>query len=88
MENRKTIQTEKKVRRKLLSGIGLLALLPLVKGIGLFRNRKETISCTPPAESKTIRVLSKNGKLMEIDVSKAKSLGKVSDQELQDWIIK
>jgi len=88
MENGKPIQTEKKARRKLLSGIGLLALLPLIKGIGMFRNQKEIISCTPPVESKTIRVLSKNGKLMEIDVSKAKSLGKVSDQELQEWIIK
>jgi hypothetical protein len=36
-----------------------------------------------------MKVLSQDGRLVEVDVSKIKILkGKISDQELQDWIKK
>ena len=80
-----------KVRRKLLAGagIGLLSLFSLFKS-GLFPKKNPVISCAPPPDKKeTIRVLSQDGKLVEVDVSKIKRLKeKISDEELRNWIRK
>jgi hypothetical protein len=80
-----------KVRRKLLAGagIGLLSLVSIFKS-GLFPKKNPVISCTPPPEKKeTIRVLSQDGQLVEVDVSKIKRLKeKISDEELKNWIKK
>lgn len=72
-------------RRKLLAGIGILALIalrikrPFVK--------KGIIACAPPADKKTIRVLSQDGRLMEIDAGSVRGTGKkISDTELQAWV--
>jgi hypothetical protein len=52
--------------------------------------KKPVISCAPPSEKKeTMKVLSRDGKLVEVDVSKIKRIrGKISDEELQNWIMK
>jgi serine protease inhibitor ecotin len=78
-----------KTRRKLLAGIGVFFVFPLWKATGLFFRKKQVIACAPPEEKKTMKVLSQDGKLIEVDISKIKILkGKISDQELQDWIKK
>ena len=78
-----------KTRRKLLAGIGVLSVFSLWKATGLFFKKKQVIACAPPAERKTMKVLSQDGRLVEVDISKIKILkGKISDQELQDWIKK
>jgi hypothetical protein len=80
---------EVKTRRKLLAGIGVLSAFSLWKATGFFFKKKQVIACAPPEEKKTMKVLSQDGKLVEVDISKIKILkGKISDQELQDWIKK
>ncbi len=88
MKKIETSKPEMKTRRKLLAGISLLSIISLVQPIGKFRNKKKMIACAPPEEKKTIKVLSQDGKLVEVDMSKAKSLGKISDQQLREWIKK
>ena len=79
---------EWKTRRKFLAGIGILSLFPLWRK-GVFTPKKTVISCAPPVEKETMKLLSQNGKLVEVDISKIKSFqGKISDQELQGWIRK
>ena len=76
-----------KNRRKLLAGIGLLSFFPFIK---LFSKKNPVISCAPPPEKvETMKVLSQDGRLIEVDVSKIKRLKeKISDEELKDWIRK
>jgi len=80
---------EIKTRRKLLAGIGFLSLFSFWKA-GLFVKRGTAISCAPPLEKKeTIKLLSENGQLVEVDISKIKQLkAKITDQELLGWIKK
>lgn len=88
MKKIEPIKAELKTRRKLLAGISLLSIFSLFQSMGVFRNKKKIIACTPPEEKKTMKVLSQDGKLVEVDMSKAKSLGKISDQQLREWIKK
>jgi len=89
MKELESVPPEVKSRRKLLAGIGLLSFFPFFKS-GLFSKKAPVISCTPPpGKQETIKVLSREGKLVEVDVSKIKQVkGKISDQELQNWIKK
>lgn len=91
MKETGSIPSEIKARRKLLAGagLGLLSLLSFFK----FRQipeRNSGISCIPPPENKeTIKVLSQDGRLVEVDLSKIKRReGKISDEELKNWIRK
>jgi hypothetical protein len=89
MKETDSIKPEEKTRRKLLAGIGVLSAFSLWKATGFFFKKKQVIACAPPEEKKTMKVLSQDGKLVEVDISKIKILkGKISDQELQDWIKK
>jgi hypothetical protein len=75
-----------KGRRKLLAGLGILSLFSFLK-IGSLGRRRETISCTPPGEKETVKLLSQDGKLVEVDVSKIKKLNqKITNKELQQWV--
>lgn len=78
-----------KTRRKLLVGIGWLSVFPFFK-TGFFSKKAPVISCTPAPEKKeTMKVLSRDGQLVEVDVTKIKRIqGKISDEELQNWIRK
>jgi hypothetical protein len=81
--------SELKTRRKLLAGIGLFSFASMFK-LGFFKKKNPVISCTPPVEKKeTMKVLSRDGRLVEVDVSKIKRIKeKISDEELQNWIKK
>ncbi len=89
MEEKESIPPALKTRRKWLAGIGLLSFFPLFKS-GLFSKKKPVISCAPPAGQKeTMKVLSQDGRLVEVDVSNITRIkGKISDEELQGWIKK
>ncbi|MFI5152847.1 MAG: hypothetical protein ACHQET_05900 [Chitinophagales bacterium] len=82
-----SIPAKVKTRRKILTAIGLLSFFPFSK---LFSKKKLVISCAPPSEKKeTMKVLSQDGKLVEVDVAKIKRIkGKISDEELKNWIRK
>ena len=76
-----------KSRRKWLAGIGLLSLFPLFRS-SIFSKKNPVISCAPPDEKKeTMKLLSQDGKLMEVDISKiSQTKHKISDLELKSWI--
>ena len=80
-------------RRTLITvGLGLIALFPILKS-SFFRKTKNVISCSPAgAEPKTVKFLTQDGKLVEIDASKLHSVkatqGKISNEGLQDWVKK
>ena len=89
MKENESVKPEVKTRRKLLAGMGVLSVFSLWKATGLFFKKKQIIACAPPEEKKTMKVLSQDGRLVEVDISKIKILkGKISDKELQDWIKK
>ena len=89
MKESDNLKSAVETRRKLLAGIGVLSAFSLWKTAGFFFKKKQVIACAPPEEKKTMKVLSQDGRLVEVDISKIKILkGKISDQELQDWIKK
>lgn len=85
MNTDNTAQQESK-RRKLIAGLVTLSLFPLAK-LGFFSKKKDLISCAP--ESKTIKMLTQEGKLVEIDASIIKGTKeKITNAQLQTWIKK
>jgi hypothetical protein len=75
-------------RRKLIAGIGALSLFPLAK-LGFFNKKKDVISCAPEAGTKKIKLLTQDGTLVEVDMSKIKSSKqKISNEQLQSWVKK
>ena len=87
MNKTESIPQKIKSRRKWLAGIGLLSLFPFFRS-SIFSKKSPVISCAPPDEKKeTIKVLSQDGRLMEVDISKiSQTKVKISDQELKNWI--
>ena len=73
-------------RRKLIAGLGVLSLFPIAKMATAF-NKKEVIACAP--EIKTVKFLTQDGTLVEVDASKIKAgKEKISNQQLQSWVNK
>ena len=83
MENDKT----KPSRRKFVVGIGVLSLLSAM-GLGIGR-KKAIVSCDPGAKKKTMKMLTQDGKLVEIDEDQlAGHRQKITDEELKSWVKK
>ena len=77
---------EENSRRKLIAGLGVLSLFPIVKLVTTFK-KKEVITCAP--EVKTVKFLTQDGPLVEVDVTKINGdKEKISNQELQNWVNK
>jgi hypothetical protein len=80
---------EKKIpsRRKFVLGFGVLSLLA---AIGITSSPKKTIlSCGPTHKKKTVKMLTQDGKLVEIDEDKLiHQRKKITDEELQSWVKK
>jgi len=73
-------------RRKLITGLGVLSLFPIAKLATSFK-KKEVIACAP--EIKTVKFLTQDGTLVEVDVSKINGgKEKISNQALQNWVNK
>ena len=77
---------ENNSRRKLITGLGVLSLFPIAKLATSFK-KKEVIACAP--EIKTVKFLTQDGTLVEVDVSKINGgKEKISNQALQNWVNK
>jgi hypothetical protein len=70
-------------RRKLLASISALGLFPLAK-LGRFTKKKKDNPVL--VEAKMVKMLTQDGKLVEVDVSKISGVKhKVSMQQIHDW---
>jgi hypothetical protein len=77
-----------KSRRKLLAGLGVLSLFPIIKFI-LFSKKSNVISCAPETKNTTMKMLTQDGRLVEVDISKIKSTKeKITKTQLQNWVSK
>ena len=78
------------VRRKVLWWGGLGAIAVFFTGVrfrNLFSFRKEVISCAPE-EPKTIKMLTQDGKLVEIDAALISGISKekITDEDLKKFV--
>jgi hypothetical protein len=88
MKKMPPVPTPTTSRRKVLAGIGILSLFSIWIG-GLFPKKGSAIACAPPEKKETMKVLSQDGQLVEVDISRIKLLQeKISDKELQEWVKK
>jgi hypothetical protein len=72
-------------RRKFLwGGLGVLSTISVLKFI-IPKKQKVAIPCIPVAT--TTKMLTEDGKLVEVDISKIKKTGvKVSDKDVITWV--
>ncbi|WP_295674131.1 hypothetical protein [uncultured Mucilaginibacter sp.] len=88
MDNKEnTTQTNEPSRRKFVWGMGILsafAAVGSITGISFWRKKK------PVANKKqTVKMLTQDGRLVEVDVSKISGkMKKVTNTEMQHWIKK
>ena len=78
-------------RRKFIYGFGVLSFFGAIAAVtGLrFHSKPTVISCTPDHQVKMIKMLTREGKLVEIDAALlTASKEKITDKELQNWIQK
>jgi hypothetical protein len=87
MQEQETVSQEKNTRRSVLMGIGILSVFSFLT-MGFFSKKKDIIACAPtPDEKKTMKFLTQDGQLVEVDISKINSLKeKASNQEMQQWV--
>lgn len=79
-------QNQDNSRRKLIAGLGVLSLFPIAKLATSFK-KKDVIACAP--EFKTVKFLTQDGTLVEVDASKINGgKEKISNQQLQSWVNK
>jgi hypothetical protein len=83
MENEKTRPS----RRKFVLGLGVVSLLSAI-GLGIGR-KKAIVSCDPDPTKKTIKMLTQDGKLVEIEEDKLMGQRKkITDDELKSFVKK
>jgi hypothetical protein len=88
MKEESPVREQVKSRRKLLVGLGILSIFPFLK---IFKVRKtpEIIACNPGNTKETKKLLTQDGQLVEVDMSRIRMLQKkISNEELQGWIKK
>ena len=86
MENEKNIPS----RRKFVAGFGVLSLLAAI-GITVASKKtaKTILSCDPSQKKKTVKMLTQDGKLVEIEEDKlTHQRKKITDEELKSWVKK
>ena len=82
MENKKNSS-----RRKFVLGLGILSIFGALTRQSTAK--KLIVSCGPVSEKKTVKMLTQDGKLVEIDESMIKGQGKkITDVGLQSWVKK
>jgi hypothetical protein len=78
--------SENTVRRKFLFGLGILSLFPILK-LSLFSSKSKPIACSPEQQQGTMKLLTQDGKLVEVDISKIQGTAKkASKDELIAWV--
>jgi hypothetical protein len=85
MKNEKDIPS----RRKFVLGFGVLSLLAAA-GITMGHKKTKTIlACGPSQKKKTVKMLTQDGKLVEIEEDKlTHQRKKITDEELKSWVKK
>jgi hypothetical protein len=76
-------------RRRFVLGVGVLSVFSAIAALihFPFHGKKNIISCGPEEKKKMVRMLTQDGKLVEIDESLLPAKGKkISNSELQNWI--
>jgi hypothetical protein len=89
--NRVIIGNQSPSRRKFVGGVGILSLLAAVGALVRipFPGKRAVISCAPEGKKKTVKMLTQDGTLVEVDESVITSpKKKVSVTEMQNWIKK
>ena len=88
MSDNHLLPNDSSTRRKLIAGLGALSLFPMMN-FRWFNKKEEAISCLPETEIKTIKFLTQEGLLVEVDASKInRSIDKISNKQLQSWVKK
>ena len=79
------MEKNKRTRRKFILGIGFL---PFLAAIGIkFPTKKTTLSCAPEDRKRTIKMLTQDGSLVEVDQDMVTAQRKkISDEELKGWV--
>jgi len=87
MQELETVSNEKNTRRSVLMGIGILSIFSFLT-MGFFSKKKNIIACAPTTdEKKTMKFLTQDGQLVEVDISKINSLKeKATNREMQQWV--
>ena len=86
-----TVPANSNYRRNLVYSFGVLTLVTAIasaKSLFIF-NRKAVVSCKPESSNRTMKMLTQDGRLVEVDESMlGATRKKVTDDELRDWIKK
>lgn len=87
MQLEETVSKKNNSRRNALFGLSVLSIFGFLT-LGFFNKKKNIISCAPsPDEAKTMKFLTQDGQLVEVDISKViASKEKASNKEMQTWI--
>jgi hypothetical protein len=87
MQPLETVSKENNSRRNALVGLGILSIFSFLT-MGFFSKKKNIIACAPPPdETKTMKFLTQDGQLVEVDLSKVNALKeKASNKEMQTWV--
>ena len=78
-------------RRKFVWGASVLSIMAIVAGVLKlpFLSKKKVLAGNPEIKKKTVKMLTQDGRLVEIDETLlTASRKKVTDLELQNWIKK
>ena len=82
---------EPPTRRRFVWAVGFLSIFTAISAVAGFRlpRKKDILRCGPETAKKTIKMLTQDGKLVEIDASLLTAASKkITDGELQQWIKK
>ncbi|MBY0480736.1 MAG: hypothetical protein K2Q21_05220 [Chitinophagaceae bacterium] len=87
MQELEPVSTKQNTRRTVLLGIGIMSIFSFFT-MGFFTRKKNVIACAPgPDEKKTMKFLTQDGQLVEVDITKVNSLKeKASNKEMQEWV--
>lgn len=89
--NEEITQINSSSRKKFVLSVGVLSVFAAIAAAtGFpFLNKKNVIACKPESNKKTIKMLTQDGRLVEIDESLiTANRKKISNNELQNWIKK
>ena len=78
-------------RRKFVKGIGMLSMFAAIAAAMGFRfpGKKDIIACGPGEKKKTVKMLTQDGTLVEIDAALLTgSAKKITNSELKNWVKK
>ncbi|MEN9686253.1 MAG: hypothetical protein RLZZ28_2039, partial [Bacteroidota bacterium] len=68
------------------AALGILSVWSFLK-MGIFSKKRNLIACAPPAEKETMKFLTQEGVLVEVDIARIQpGKEKATNRDLQEWI--